>query len=95
MRCTICGQILSIEEHHQGVHRSWERLQQLETRNQRPTLVDVKELRQLREQAGRPQAWVARHLGVDERSVSRWELGRSTPDVHMQLEWSRLLRSLS
>ncbi len=40
-------------------------------------------LKQLRERAGLNQAELAKRLGVDQGSVSRWENGRSEPSISM------------
>lgn len=96
MRCTICGSIENIEEHHEGVHRSWERLES-EHRDRRyyPLIVDPEFLRVLRQERGITQKWVGSQLGVAEATVSAWENKRRVPEVHRQLEWSRLILSLN
>ena len=47
-------------------------------------------LKQLRTQVGMTQEQLAERLGVNSRSVSRWETGRTMPDFALLIELGRL-----
>lgn len=47
-------------------------------------------LKQLRGQSGMTQEQLAERLGVNSRSVSRWETGRTMPDFALLIELGRL-----
>jgi transcriptional regulator with XRE-family HTH domain len=52
----------------------------LEIARLRRRLPDARTRRALRERAGLPQAVVARAVGVDRATLSRWESGTRNPD---------------
>ena len=50
--------------------------------------------RRIRQQAGLTLAEVAKALGVDESSVSRWEGGSRQPRADVAVRWAQLLAEL-